>query len=101
MEVVIAAIIAAVGAGVIAGLRRKDKRDQAQRTADGVRQAKQDEVLAELAARTKTNGSNKTIGELVELMYVDLQQTKRDLSEHQRRNDAHGLQPPWERRDEK
>jgi hypothetical protein len=53
--------------------------------------------LEAIAKNTATNGTNKTLGELTELMYKDLQQSKRELAAHERRTDAHGVQA-WERR---
>lgn len=55
-------------------------------------------IRAEAAAlkvvnHTATNGTKRPLGELVELIYEDLQTTKRDLAAHERRYDAHGIEP--------
>lgn len=83
MEIILAALITALAA--VAGIVAKHADVRVNRR------------LEAIEASLATNGTNKTVGELAELLYADLQETKRDLSEHQRRTDAHGLQL-WETR---
>jgi hypothetical protein len=83
MELVLAALVTGLASIIVALATRADRR--------------MGKRLDAIEEQTATNGSNKTLGELAELMYADLQTTKRDLAEHQRRTDAHGLKL-WERR---
>lgn len=105
MEVALAALITAFGGVIIALIQRGvNKAAEVEATAKeaaaiAVKSAEEaGRRLSAIERQTATNGSKKTLGEITELMYEDLQQTKRELAEHQRRVDAHGLQPPWERR---
>lgn len=83
METVLAALVAAASGIIITLIRRADNR--------------MGERVKAIEEQVSTNGTNKTLGQLAELMYQDLQTTKRDLAEHQRRTDAHGFLL-WERK---
>lgn len=104
MELVLAALVTAFGSVIIALIARATGKaasveKQALAAAEIAMESAElaHKKLATIEKQTATNGSNRTLGELAELMYIDLQATKRELAEHQRRTDAHGLQL-WERR---
>jgi hypothetical protein len=102
---VIAALVMAFGSTLTAlvtmGLRKAARAEDAALKAADIAMESAGRAAVSLDAiekNTKTNGSNKTLGELVELMYTDLQQSKRELAAHERKTDAHGIQA-WERRE--
>lgn len=93
LGLVYAATVTAFGAVIVAMLQRTSRR-KAQ--SDAALQ-KRDAILDDIQKKLTTNGSGKQVGQLVELMYTDLQETKRDLAEHEQKTDAHGLHI-WERK---
>lgn len=104
MEVAFAALITAFGSVIIALITRgtkgaKEAGDEAVATAKAAEILARDatKLLEEIRTQTATNGSKKTLGELAELMYTDLQLTKRELSAHKESTNAHGVNI-WERR---
>jgi len=100
MEIIIVATVTAFGSVLVALITRATKKvDATEKLALSAANIAM-QSAASAAARletierqTSTNGTNKTLGELTELLYGDLQETKRDLATHQRRLDAHGIDP--------
>jgi hypothetical protein len=101
---IIAALVVTFGSTLTAlvtmGLRKAARAEDAALRAADIAMESAGRAAVSLEAiekNTATNGTNKTLGELTELMYKDLQQSKRELAAHERRTDAHGIQV-WERR---